>query len=399
MKNVVIIENANWPFSEGIKMMDWIRREIQPEALTVISDGDFFSNGKAVDTSAARRAGRWKEAGADLVLQLPVSSILGGYGKKDFAVAALIQKLHSVERVVMPCRPLPGQTKEECEALLRKCAMLVFREHPDYRNQMKENLRLRKSFLQSQMEAIIYCIPEAEQLLRYSENRQSVSMLDAMLQLYYMVKIDFYAPGADIDDNHKMEDPIREEKAESTAAENKEEPTRSTDIEDLEISRKPLLQENTEQRLAAFNHHAAERFKNLLEVRPKEYLMNISGSTETFVGKMLELAEVIREKNSFQDILETVEPVFPNKDMARLFLLRALLNVRNSDMLISGLHTYVPYCLLLAEREEKPEEIKKIEEASWVPFVRVPDKGQENLSDDAIRILYAMDQRVGGLFQ
>lgn len=331
---------------------------MKPDMLTVISEGEFFSNGLPAGCSAKQRARKWKEAGADLVLSLPVSSALGGYGKKDFATVALIQKLYSAERVILLCCPLPGQTVTECAALLRRCGMLMFRESPEYRERLRENLRLRKSFSDAQMDAVIHCIPDAEKLLGFPENRRSVSILDAMLQLYYLVPVDF-----------------------------------------IEISPDAKAEKTSDDRLRTFESHAAERLKALLKNRPENYLMNISGSTEKTVNRILDLSEEIGEKNCFREIVELAAPLFPSTDMARLFFLRALLNIRHSDMLMSGLHTYVPYCHLLEEQEHKHEEIRHVKEMSWVPFMGTSPSGQSLHGDAVTEILLAMDQKAEELFQ
>lgn len=392
MKNIVLIENAALPFSEGLCMAERVRRENRPDFLTVIGEGDFRADGSPTEYSAKERAAGWMEAGADLVLQLPVFSILGGYGKKDFAAAALMQRLHSVDRVILPCRPLPGQTVQECGAMLRKCAMLMFREHPDYRKRLQENLRGRTSFLKAQMEAVIFCIPEAEELLRFPENRQSVCMLDAMLQLYYIVQTEFMAvdkfPGRADADTMTGRTAVGAMPGQAaadtmpgrTAADCLPGPAVSM-AEDggkrmeflADRLPEPAVGMAGMRRPEQTGRALAEEWKRALEHQSRDSLMNISGSTEKAVSRILSLSGEIEEKEYFEEIVELMEDVFPNTDMARLFLLRILLNIRHSDMLISGLHTYVPYCLVSEQRAEKPDEIRRIEETAWVPFVRAGD--------------------------
>lgn len=341
MRHTVLIENADMPFSAGIRLAEQIRRENGTEFLTAIAEGDLRSDGRLTESPAGQRADRWLDAGADLVLRLPVFSTLGGYGKKDFATAALIQRLHSVDRVILPCRPVSGQTVKECETLLRRCAMLMFREHPDYRKRLQENLRTRTSFLRAQMEAVVFCIPEAGELLKFPENRQGVCMLDAMLQLYYLVQVEFRETAGD-----------------------------AVDVDDPKDKDASKDAEASEKRLPVFERNVAQGLKTILETKSRDFLMNISGSTEKAVDRILKLSGEIAEKDSFREIVKCVEDAFPNEDMARLFLLRVLLNIRHSDMLISGLHTYVPYCRLLRKREDSQEEFAQVEKLSWVPFVR-----------------------------
>ena len=59
----------------------------------------------------------------------------------------------------------------------------------------------------------------------------------------------------------------------------------------------------------------------------------------------------------------------PNRDAARLYLMRAILGIRHSNMQIAGLHLYIPYCRLLAMNEEKPELINFLRDSSWVPIL------------------------------
>ncbi len=388
-------------------MAERIRREIGTDLLTVIAEGDLRSDGCPAKRSAEQRAGMWLDAGADLVLQLPVFSVLGGYGKKDFAVAALIQRLHSAERVILPCRHLPGQTAEECGELLRRCAMLMFRERPDYRKELQENLRRRMPFLRAQMEAVAFCIPEAAGLLQLPENRQSVCMLDAMLQLYYIVRVDF------------METESGAEDTSISAAGNRAPGGRTGLWEDHTQTGSAGLREGCaqggragspsggeERRRLCFERRAARELKKMLENQSRDFLMNISGSTERAVSRILDISGEIWEGTCLQEIVERVEAAFPNRDMARLFLLRIVLNIRHSDMLISGLYTYVPYCRVLGERGQRQDEIGRIEELSWVPFIRETGSGQSRedspgqggQADETLRLLLAIDRRAGLLF-
>ena len=98
MKISAFFENGDAGREKAVRQTAWIREKYPSDTLVMISAGDFRSDGIAFGVRARDRAGYQMEAGADVILSLPAASVLGGFGKKNFASAALIQRLHAVDR-------------------------------------------------------------------------------------------------------------------------------------------------------------------------------------------------------------------------------------------------------------------------------------------------------------
>ena len=368
METAVYFENGKTELSTTLKILENLKKSFSMDLLTVLSDGDFQTNGIPLEPDAGTRAKQMISAGADLVLSLPVSSSLGGFGKKDFASVALIQKLHAADRVFLSCKPVNGQNIQECGDLLKACAMLIFRERPDYRKKLQELLKEQKDFRAAQTEAVVFCLPEAEELLKYRENRQTIRILDAMLQLYYLIETEFLEVPAEPDE-------------ESLSEGAKQAPWSSY--------------------RSRFEKQAAAELNLLLEKKSGQYLMEIAGSTEKMTAKLLEETEKIREYKALQQIVELLEQSAATRDTARLYLLRVLLRIRHSDMLISGLHTYVPYGHILAENPEKQKELDEIRKRSWIPLINKKDFEKTPVfeKEETFALLYEMDRKAWKFFK
>ena len=302
-------------------------RQIYPEEyLIMISAGDFSAEGVLTETAEKTRAAEYIKEAADLVLSLPTASILGGYGKKEFAMAALAQRLRMSDHLLLPCTPLPGQSLKDCEKSLRALAMSMFKEEHGYRNRLQEHLHAEMPFRQAQIQAVCDGIPEAEALLSLQENRHALYLLDAMLQLYYMPQIEFIAAPA----------------------------------------WNPGKEMHTGRDL--FEKRAVLEIAELLTAGTPEILVDISGSTTQMVTALFEKKEQIQAAGSLEQVLELLQPAA--KDQARLFLLKAILGLRKIYMQICGLHVYVPYCYAEEKNLQKENELQQLKEASWVPIIQ-----------------------------
>ena len=388
MKTIVFFENTGIPYLQTRRIIERIRAQRSEDTLVVISAGDFTADGLPVIPASSFRADAYMEAGADLILSLPAASVLGGFGKKDFASIALVQRLHAADALIFPCIPLPGQSLSECERVLRSCSMLIFRERPDYRQKFKENLKNGMRFMDAQKDAVCTCLPETAELLCSSENRFAISLMDAMLQLYYLVNIEFMDVSAllietadsAIDDLHRQ--------AEGHSVRDLHHQPEVPAARDL----------HHQPEIPAARAEAAplvESIKALLQKYTAEELLNISGSDARVIAALFDHADDIRSAGSFSQVTELLRPFAPSADSLRLFLLKAVLGIRHSSMQICGLHVYSPYCHVLGENPEEQEAIKRIKASSWVPFVK---EGFCDLNlDDSFRSLMKADQKADQL--
>ncbi len=364
MKALIFFEDGHRSAVSLNREAAWLRKKYQPEALLGISAGDFRANGLPYAESAVSRADSLCQGGADLVLSLPAASMLGGFGKKDFATVALAQRLHAAQTIALPCRPSDGQSLEQCVEILRSCAMVIFREIPVYRSAFRNNLKQSLPFHLAQLQAAAACVPEGETLLRFRENRQTIRLLDAMLQLYYMPAIEFF----DIRDTGAA-------CAESESGSSGDWP---------EMRR-------------IFEANAARTLKHFLTEQAGASLADIAGCTEEMIRALQSHDAEIRHAVSLQTVVDILVPHSPSEEAARLFLLRILLQITHSNMQINGLHLYTPYCHLLAGNPQKTDLLEAVRQSSWVPVV---GKELPNESAEAqYPLLLAIDRKACCLFE
>ena len=331
----VLLENEEGSVLYNSKAIEWIRNDCPEDFIILVSAGDFTAGGQLLSPSCSVRAGEYVKAGADLVLSIPVASALGGYGKKEFASAALVQNLRICDRLMIPCRPLQGQTPDECGNMLRSVAMFMLKEEGDYRSELTENMKTGMTLRQAQVRVISERIPEAKELLAFHENRSALWILDAMLQLYYMAPVTFFqAPAYGASDEKISSDGSATGTVEA----------------------------------AQFDRIIAVRTARLLENATLQSLMDISGSTTQMVQALMDNKERIIAAESLEEILQLLRPA--PSDRVRLFLLKAILGLKKIHMQICGLHTYVPYCHVDAINPEKADLAREVQENSWVPFVK-----------------------------
>lgn len=363
MKTIIYFETEELSFRQNICILEHIRLLYRDEPIIMVSAGDFSSCGTLLAPSGRERAAGFVKAGADLVLSLPTASVLGGYGKKEFAGAALIQRLRVNEQLVIPCVPVSGQTVADCEKALHSLAMLMFRAEPDYRSRLTNNLDNNMPFRDAQLRAICGCVPEAADLLTFPVNRHALWLLDAMLQLYYMANVEFIAAPALKDDENSPA---------SDACVN-----HSSDRYN-----KTALGKAAEH----FEKTAAAKTVELAADASFEDLIDIAGSTTQMVTSFFENKERIKTAGSFEQIVQILQP--GAEDSKRLFLLKAVLGLRKIYMQICGLHVYVPYCFVSAFDPDKAGFLRKMEEISWVPLI-IDNNPEQTIKDDYYYLLQA----------
>ena len=327
-------------------------RQMYPDAfVTVVSAGHFTDDGSLIEMSSEKRSEEYERCGADLILSLPAASSLGGYGQKELAGAALVQRLRVPEKIIIPCTANAGQTLEECEKALRSYAMLMFKEQPDYRASLKRYLDQDMSFRDAQVRAVCDVVPDAASVLSCPENRAALWLLFAFLQLYYMAKTQFIpAPAC----TSGCTDPAGK---------------------------------------GLFEKTAAAKLKEVLSASTTESLIDISGSTPSMAEALKQKEDEIFSLESLEEIARLMPP--GSQERTTLFLLKAILGVRKIYMQISALHEYVPYCHISAVKAAKSGQFRQMAEKTWVPFVGDHDP-QEKVEKDYSYLLL-IDQKAASL--
>ncbi|MBQ9031384.1 MAG: nucleotidyltransferase family protein [Parasporobacterium sp.] len=383
-KTIICFENEERSCLYNSQVLQQIRTCYREELLVMVGAGEFSACGTPLTPGCRDRAGEYVKAGADLVLTLPAAGILGGYGKKEFAGAALVQRLRTNEQLIIPCEPGPGQSPADCGKELRSIAMLIFREGNGYRGRLKEAFAEGKSFRDAQYSAVCDCMPEAREILSRQINRHALWLLDSMLQLYYMPRREFIAvqgqePGGK-DAGFSGKSSGSSGKSSGSSGEGSEKQRESERTADL-------------QQKAAFEQRLALKTAELLAEGSMDRLIDISGSTTQMAEALFENQERIRSADSLTRIAEMLRPA--PVDRVRLFLLKAILGIRKIHMQICGLHEFVPYARVCAENPEKADLLKQLEERSWVPFVREKEPYPEEAGNYGY--LLEADRRAGEL--
>ena len=314
MKTIVYFENENTGMESTVRQISRIRQIHPADTLVVLSAGDYHSDGKPCAISARERAKLQAEAGADLILSLPAASVLGGYGKKNFASTALIQRLHCVDRIVFPCSPLSGQAVDSCVEILKRTAMTIFRESPQYRRKLQTLLQEHMPFQEAKIKAAASCVPDAAALLAFPENRHVVLLLDAMLQLYYMADTEF------LDLREIMQHAGISTQTASVVSSSV--PFSLSDKRGVSAS-----SSLPDKRRDSFEQNAARALKNLLPVTSPGWLRDIAGCTDAMVRMLCKEPDRFLDAATFSEMAGILCSASLSAETARLFLLRMILQI------------------------------------------------------------------------
>ena len=336
-RTVFYFENENESCLYNAQVLRLVRQLFSDTFVVMVSAGQFTSGGSMLTPARMERSEEYMKSGADLILSLPVTSILGGYGQKEIAGAALVQRLRVPERIVVPCIPAEGQTLQDCEDCLRSCAMLMLREPPGYRSGLQGYLEQNMPFREAQMRAVCDVMPEATAVLSHSVNCAALWVLFALLQLYYMAEVEFiHAPQMHPGGPCDVGTGLFHEKC------------RTWCFED------------------ASERYMKGKIREILTSGTQEQLIDISGSTPQMVSVLIQEKDTIWSLDSMEQIAQLLLP--ESLERIHLFLLKMILGIRKIYMQICSLHVYVPYCHVWAENPEKHTQIRQLAEKSWVSF-------------------------------
>lgn len=372
----VVFENENRDPLYHSRVLQEVRQRYPESFVVMIHAGFFTAAGDLIVPSCRIRSEAYRKQGADLILSLPVASSLGGYGQKEFAQAALVQRLRISERIIIPCVPSAGQSLKDCEDVLRSCAMLMLQEPGDYRSRLKGYRDQNLPFREAQVKTVCDAIPEAGALLCCPENRAALWQLFAFLQLYYLPHVEFIhapSPAAGPAPDSDSANEVTFDQVHEAAQEAAHEATHVAAHEAaLEMSLDPSSMQDD---LRHFENVSAAKIKEFLSSWTLEKLIDISGSTEQMAETLIQKKEEIQSLDSLQQISQLLLP--GSLERIQLFLLRAILGVRKIDMQICGLHEYVPYCKIDAENPQKSTRVRQMSEETWVPFTGAHDPDQK----------------------
>ena len=183
---------------DGLRGIDFYRDYIaQIKALTgadsvaAIMGGWILHSGFLPPENRDSRCRKLRDAGADLVIELPVHGAILKPDTYASVMAMLLQKLGCIDTLVLPCR------KGDKEFLMKAAQVMVLA--PREYQQALRKLRSGRELFSIIPEAVDCVLPGAEQVMRDPMNRFAVEVRNAMLLSYcptkaLLTEVDFDMP-------------------------------------------------------------------------------------------------------------------------------------------------------------------------------------------------------------
>lgn len=285
MKTAAIIDegiNSERFYTEYLRK---IRIETCAEAIIVIMNGPFLHCGLPAFEEKHSRAEKLMRAGADAVVELPVSAVLLGLHAYTAALSTLLRRLGCVEELILP-------VEQGNLSLFETVCSLLLRMPPEYQAALKRqkmDSNRRNEWVPAAVEQVL---PGGGTLLCQPMNRFAVELCNQMRLSYCPVKV------------HLLE-------ADWTEAES-------------------VISPKTDARLG-------EILSARLTESDQADLTNIFGGYERLAEKLLTLSA-----QTFTQYAKALSSPQESEEEIRHFLLRFLLNFRKIDHGVSALQSHVP---------------------------------------------------------
>uniref|UniRef100_I5AUX9 Putative nucleotidyltransferase n=1 Tax=Eubacterium cellulosolvens (strain ATCC 43171 / JCM 9499 / 6) TaxID=633697 RepID=I5AUX9_EUBC6 len=402
MKIVAYIEDGYLHRSLTDEIVTRIREVTKADAMLVISEGNFLPEGTPVSVPHDVRAEEQVKNGADLVLELPVTSSLSGSGGRNEGIVALIRKLDCVDEIAIIYNPVDEEKEEETQRLMWKCAEAIADDEKEYRARIIEALKEESYFLDAQVNALVACVPEAKKILNRSENVMSIRIMSAMVHLEDLPKITFLNVKSIID--------------------------RVVHETLLTILDENFLAEHMHQGyLRKYDRNAADILQTMMkrksESEMRDYMLTIAGKTEFAAEVILAHKSDIEAIHSFEEIvkkmerwlygyldkvahkkaredntkvqeeMEKLEAQGMSRMAMRLYLLHVILNVKTEDMIHFSRNAFCPYVNVI-DQSETGETIRlQLEKNSQIHFVNHEQLHTRGLENDETEYYLDIDRR------
>ncbi len=174
MRVAGIIAEYNPLHTGHVYHLNMARQITGAEYAVVVLSGDFVQRGEPAIVDKRRRTRMALAAGADVVLELPVSWATGSAERFAAGAVEILDRLGVVTDLVCGC---------ECEdeTLLEKAAHLLLEESESFRNVLKEALRSGLSFPQARAAALEQELPGGTGLLSGPNNILAIEYRKALL--------------------------------------------------------------------------------------------------------------------------------------------------------------------------------------------------------------------------
>jgi hypothetical protein len=378
MKTVVYIEDGYLHRNYTDAIIARIREVTNADAMLVIAEGNFLPEGTPVSVPHDVRAEEQIKSGADLVLELPVTSSLSGSGGRNEGVVCLIRKLNCVDEIAIIYTPSENGKEDETQQLMWRCAGAIADDEKEYREKIIQALREESYFPDAQINALTECVPQARKVLAHTENVMSIRVMSALMKQKELPKITFI----NVTDilNTVVDETLR-----SILDEN-------------------FLAEHMHQGyLRKYDRNAADILQNMLKRKNEDemraYMLKVAGKTELAAEVILAHRADIETIHSFEEIVKRAErwlcgylekvahkkaktenrtvqeerAELSGQGMSRmamrLYLLHTILCVFTEDMIFFSRTGFCPYVNVIEQSETGKELRKQIEGRAEIRFV------------------------------
>lgn len=294
--------------------LEKVRRETGADLTAVITGGAFRADGTPHLLGSAGQQDAALDAGADIVLRLPVIATLSGFDTQAFATMSLCDRVGAFENLMVPVHGIQLP-------LLEELAMFLFKEPMPYQKRVRQLLEEGLSPAKARAKGAEAFVPGVEQVLLDPLDSYAVELRLAALRRYSRVKI---APFE----------------------------VRTCEIG--EISGTEALScgavENgayEEEGKAPWDRLLAEELARYLSEKDTRTLREQAQMTPSCPWQITENLVRCRDELlrccSFMEMAETLSTVKVSPEQVRRGLLMLLLGIRLPNLSIAGLEAFCPY--------------------------------------------------------
>ena len=383
MKVLGIIAEYN-PFHNGhLYHLNTAKELTNADYCLVIMSGDFTQRGEPALIDKYLRAQMALEAGADLVLELPVCYALGSAPYFAHGAVSLLDKLHVADTLAFGC-------EYNDLGLIQKVARLLAEESELYSQKLKHYLKSGHSYPSAQSFAVIDCIGQANipvGFLSSSNNILAIEYCKALaLRKSTILPTTITRKGKDyLDAELSSDTAFCSALAVRSALQNSASPDTLAFLD------------------AQLPPHSAAILKNALgtccpifpdmlsEMLHYKLLAEASHGFSAYCDVSKELSDRICNKlplyksvSSFCSLLKTKEITYSRISRC---LMHILLDHKKEDMQLFEQEDYVFYGRILGFRKESTPLLSKIKESSEIPLISKLADASGYLNDTGMRQL------------
>lgn len=361
MKVTGIIAEYN-PFHHGhAYQIRTIKQQLHSDYVIVIMSGDFVQRGEPAIVDKYARAQMALEAGADLVLEMPVRFSTASAPYFALGGVGILDRLGCVDSLCF------GTESGDAAAFYR-IARWMIDEPEDYRTALAEELKTGVSFPLARQRAFVHFCPEDSVLLQTPNNILGIEYTRALLKCNSSIRLEpilrrgngyhetELAPMSSATAIRKAaaEDPRLIHIRNASAM-----PEHAWQILEDELNRKGMLTSDSFSSILGYK---------LLTATP-EKLMDIFDLEESLANRICQNKDSFRTVNQFAELLKT-------KNETMLHIKRSLLHLILDLKEIEHMEMIPAYTRILGIRKESSILLRRIQEEGTIPVLTKLSKQQ-----------------------